>query len=76
MEHIPVAQRPPPQPKGLGAESPQTGSEFDAWPVWAEAGTLNCFATSMLPHWGQRATSFALRTRVSNVWSQGGQRYS
>jgi hypothetical protein len=58
----------------LGEESPQIGSELDeARPVWAAAGTLNCLATWVLAHFGQRATSPVPRIRVSNVWSQGSQ---
>jgi hypothetical protein len=79
MEHIPVPQRPPPQPKGFGPEAgaSQIGKDDAlAPPVWGAAGTLNCFDTSIVPHFGQWATSLELRIRVSNVWSHGAQRYS
>jgi len=74
------AQRPDshsgrPQPKpGMPGVS-HIGKEFER-PEWTEAGTLNCLATSMLPHLGQRATSLKPRIRVSKIWSQGAQWYS
>jgi hypothetical protein len=65
------AQTPPPhcgrpQPKLGAPESPQIGSSpARPRPVCAAAGTLSCLATSMLPHFGHRATSPVPRIRVS-----------
>jgi hypothetical protein len=74
------AQRPDPhsgrpQPKLGVLGLSHIGKEFER-PEWAEAGTLNCLATSTLPHLGQRATSLGPRTKVSKIWSQGSQWYS
>ncbi len=52
------------------------GSDDDAPFTFAAAGTLNCFSMSIDPHDGHFGTSRSLRTRVSNVDSQGSQRYS